>query len=295
MAVSDAVEKWSAQESDRASGEDGQSGTRTSRRVLTVTTTDPGNDTEADAEGAAGVPVLGEPHPRDFFKKLKRRRVRRVAHNYFEIDCDYEARGKEDQDNPLKEPPIIEYSSIREEEEITTDIYGYPIQTLAYEKPDPPERRPRSTRVMRITRNLPSYFDGIGSLYEDKVNSDTFRGYPPGTLYMNSLSATSVATDQFIYWRVIAEIYIRGARPGSTSARAWWLRRPHQGLYAKLINESDSSVWKFVPCIDGHGRRATRPMPLKEDGQQEFDKNAPAYFLEWEIFESISFNSMRLI
>ena len=292
MAVDTAKPKWSVDETDRSSQSSGDS--RTRRLTFTVTTDAPAQDTTDDAEQASGIPAFGDSHPRDFSARLVRRRARRVALTLFEVDCEYESRGADDQ-STLDEHPVKSYSSIITEEEIDVDIRGMPIQTMAFEGFDPPVRSPRSTRVLRVTRNMRNYFDGIGSLYEGKVNSDTFQGYPPGTCWLAALNADEVRSKNLSYWRITAEIHIRGAAPGSINARAWWKRVLHQGYYAKLINESDSSIWKRVPCIDDQGRRATKPMPLKLDGSQEFDKNAPAVWLEFEQFQSISFNSMRLL
>lgn len=112
--------------------------------------------------------------------------------------------------DPTKIPPKIHSGSARYEEAVTHDSRtGKPILNKAGLPFDPPLVRPVSNSVWTITRNEATW-DGSLTQYENHVNVDTFLGYAPNTVKVNSVTAERLVQADFgYYWEVTYEFEIR--------------------------------------------------------------------------------------
>jgi hypothetical protein len=220
---------------------------------------------------------------------------------HFEVAVSYESPPyKEPDENgqeqgPLAQPTQINYFSITSEEAIEDDITGKPIVTKNGE-PIEGLTRPISDLGIRLQKNFASFDPATFYLYSDCVNSDTFLGFPPGTLRIASIQAdeqfyTDEEGNEIIYFSIQVEIHAR--KPYQVpAAKSWYKRVRHEGYYIKESNSSNKSV----RALDNEGMPVSKPVLLDDECfQLPMPANAltvTADYLLFEVFEQISFASM---
>lgn len=259
----------------------------------------------ADNEGIVKfsplIPADKSPHPYFHGLRCNNVSVQRRGALHFEVAVSYESPPyKEPDENgqeqgPLAQPTQINYFSITSEEAIEDDITGKPIVTKNGE-PIEGLTRPISDLGIRLQKNFASFDPATFYLYSDCVNSDTFLGFPPGTLRIASIQAdeqfyTDEEGNEIIYFSIQVEIHAR--KPYQVpAAKSWYKRVRHEGYYIKESNSSN----KPVRALDNEGMPVSKPVLLDDEGfQLPIPANAltvTADYLLFEVFEQISFASM---
>lgn len=274
----------------------GRTGERTITRVFDVT--GPVSARTGEYELAFGVPRRGEVHPQFLFCWCRQVSSRRVSPILTEVTCTYKGSAGEDEaaNNPLLQPAEIRFGTITSEEAIDEDVNGNPISTFNGE-PIMGVTKPFSDLSIQIKKNIAAFAPLSFYGYIDRVNSDTFLTMPAGTLRIASIAADPVYTEDFAYWTVTVGIQAR--KPiRSTVDRAWWKRLRHEGYYVIDPDNTDQLVHAAK-----EGQNVRSPVPIKynpddlsdaDNGKEETDTEV-GHWIEFEIFEQVSFSSMGII
>lgn len=221
-------------------------------------------------------PVLGNGY------RLRSQAIDRNSPLVFTVKLGYKT-PEFDPNNPTDQPPwlkraTINFGSVTTDEPIDEDINGNAIQTAA-EEPIQGLTRPISDLVIKLKRAFQSFSAPAFYLYADSVNSDTFLGFPPGTLKASAPSASENEWEGFIYYDVEMDILAR--KPYRvTDDKAWHKRVKHSG-------------YRFKIPIAGTVADLPSPTPvnLTSTGQILPVGQLPE-FLTFEIFESVAFSGM---
>jgi hypothetical protein len=187
--------------------------------------------------------------------------------------------------------PTIDKGVRTVEMEVDEDYNGKPIQTANGEQAR--VRKLFRERVITITRNMPFFDDYVSSLYDDATNSDTFLGWPPGTVTVE-LSAQNVYDREIGYWKVRGVFYCR--RPyRTTSDKAWYARWRHEGFYERVDNAGPGAAGsRIIRAVDGNKEPVTKPVLLDKDGYR-IAAGSNAYWIENQLYGSLPFNDLGLI
>jgi hypothetical protein len=258
-------------------------------------------DNEGIVKFSSLVPADKSPHPYFHGLRCNNVSVQRRGALHFEVSVSYESPPyKEPDENgqeqgPLAQPTQINYFSITSEEAIEDDRTGKPIVTKNGE-PIEGLTRPISDLGIRLQKNFASFDPATFYLYSDCVNSDTFLGFPPGTLRIASIQAdeqfyTDEEGNEIVYFNIQVEIHAR--KPYQVpAAKSWYKRVRHEGYYVK----ESGSTNRAVRAIDKEGMPVSKPVLLDEEGfQLPIPADAlslTANYLLFEVFEQISFASM---
>jgi len=201
---------------------------------------------------------------------------------------------------PLSQPTIISYFTITSEEPIEDDIDGQPIAT-ANGEPFEGITRPISGSGVRLQKNFATFDPASFYLFIDCVNSDTFLGFPPGTLRIANISSdeqfyTDDDGNEVPYWSVSVEIHARKPYRVEPS-EAWYKRVKHEGYLVRYQDPFGSgTLMDPTRAVDENGLPAAKPVLLAEDGTKlPIPENAltvEPVFILFPVFEQVSFASM---
>jgi hypothetical protein len=189
-------------------------------------------------------------------------------------------------DNPLNQPPKIDWTDVETDEPIDVDFDGNPICTINGE-PIEGVTTKLADQVVTIQRNYASFSPSVTSAYRRSVSSDQFLGYAAGTAKMIRFSAKEVRGEGLpAYFDVTASIQFR--LPYRTTAdKAWHARVLNQGFYIK----SGSTI---IRATDSNGEPTVKPVLLKADGTRETTP-ASATFLEFRRYGALPYNALGLL
>jgi len=239
-------------------------------------------------------PRVRDAHPDYYILRAESVSIVKVAPLKFDVTVNYKSPAYRDgADVPWNQPTEIEYFGNSVDAEVDEDVNGNPIVTAAGEKIEGITRTFTDMGI-RLAKNFISFEPAAFYLYSDKVNSDTFAGFPPGTLKVQNIGAKEQWFEgQTPYVAVTCEIMARQPYR-TTNAKAWWSRVRHEGYYC--WNSGGTTVGK---AIDNQTKSPSdRPVLLDVNGKQiDMDLYTPptappAVWLEWELYETISFSSM---
>lgn len=269
--------------------------TASARREYNVFVSDP-NENELTVRLVPSLPREKSEHPLFPFLYCDAIEVQREGPRKFVYTANYKSRPYKDATNPqspLNEPVQISYFTISNEGGCEEDINGKPIVTRCGE-PVVGITRVYSDLGIRLTKNFGTFDPPSFYLFINTVNSDTFLGFPAGTLWIANISAEEqffeVEDVTLPYWKVTVEINAR--KPyRTTTDKAWYVRYRHQGF------RSFQTVGSFVlplKVIRG-GEPVTTPVLLDANGFEipESSSTEPnAVWLESQIYETRPFASM---
>jgi hypothetical protein len=148
--------------------------------------------------------------------------------------------------------------------------------------------RPISDLGIRLQKNFASFDPASFYTFIDCVNSDTFIGFPPGTLRIANIGAdeqfyTDENGNSIPFWSVQVEIHAR--KPYRTTPdKAWWKRYRHEGFYVKSGSQN-------VRAVDGNKEPVSQPVQLDEDGNKLADQTQSTW-VQRQVFAPVSFASM---
>jgi hypothetical protein len=201
---------------------------------------------------------------------------------YWEASVSYISSPYRDNSGPTNQPTEIETFSITNDEPIEEDVNGRAITTVNGERIYGVSR-PISDLGIRLTKRFRFFDPATFYAYIDCVNSDTFFGFPAGTLRIANISASEEWADDTPYANVSIEIHSR--KPyNTTNEKAWWKRVRHEGFYVRKNN-------RITRAKDDAGKDVVEPVMLNDDGSKLADQTQ-ARWLEFQVFNTISFNSM---
>jgi len=191
---------------------------------------------------------------------------RRGSTFYWDISADYttDVEGLfAKQDNPLLEPPDIEFGFERTTRIVTgsmkqeaasanvnmqTVIHSTGIVTSAGEPYDPPPEIEDSRPVLTVSRNEANFNVQLAVEYQDAINTDFFLGVFPGQAKISSITARRRQTNNLRYWRVTYRIVFR---------RDFWtlqlLDRGTFHLVGGIITHFQEDGMKRLGLLDGNG------------------------------------------
>lgn len=253
------------------------------------------SDTELDVRADARVPRELDFHP--LFTNMFCRGVdiSRKGPLSFSVTATYSGpeyeEGQPGTQDPTEQPNQVSFFTISSEEPIDEDADGNAITTECGE-PINGLTRPISDLGIRIQKNYKVFDPASFYLFIDCVNSDTFIGFPAGTLRIANISAdrqffVDSNRNTIEYWSVQLEIHAR--KPYRTTAdKAWYKRFRHEGYYNK-----DLVTNEIVRAVDENKEPVSQPVQLDQNGYKFANQN-DAFWLERRVFENVSFASLGL-
>jgi len=246
----------------------------------------------------------GTGHPQNPFYICDNIDVSQESPIFFTATAQYNSPSTEAGEDPVLDPPDISYTTISTTEPTDSDVSGNPIMTAAGETFEGVTMK-ISDLGIAIKKNYAIFDPQLFWSYINKVNSDSFLGFPPGTCIVDDISATLKANDETQYWEVSVRIIVRFPF-ARTDDQAWDIRLRHAG-YRCLDYEYDKDTGEpalddegneiIVPmrCVDGNQEDATQPMPLDEFGFQQDELEDPPVFVFFRLYGRVAFATMNLI
>jgi len=287
MTAGPALEMWSRQ-SGSVESPDGKQRRASFVRAFTVTLD--ATDSIEESLNASGLPLVNDKYPGTLFVICRRLTPTRISPVLAMVQADYAGevgKGGVD-DSPTSNEVVITWRSSITDQEIDQDINGNPIVTKNNEPIYGITER-IVDQMVTIERNFLAINIYSISDYLRSRNSDSFLGWPPGTVRIMDYSATNVITDGAAgFWRVQATFECRF--PYNTTAdRAWWKRVRHEGFLVRPSASEDPIIAR-----DTEGSPLTQMTLLKEDGTKETDP-ANAHWLEFETTAALPYSALGLI
>jgi hypothetical protein len=230
-------ETWESQQGSIQADETGISGETRLIRVFTWTSALPISST-VEVLIAPSTPKINDPHPTLFFARVRNVTVTQEGPSYGKINVEYDVAsagtGPGDGD-PTLQPPELRWSSVQTEEPIDEDINGQPITTPNGEAIFGLTETVYDLQLS-ISRNILTFSPEVTYLFQNKVNSEPFLGFPPGVVLCSNISATNVIDGSFNYVRFNVEFLFR-APLRTIPLRAWWKRVLCEGTQARYLRE----------------------------------------------------------
>lgn len=298
--IGSATKMWSRQNSNATLSENFRRMDLAFTEAYQVFTTH--DTTEMEVYLAPGLPQVAQSYPNFPFVYASSMSVDRVSPVFWIVTVEYKgelggvgggAATGGNEPSPLFAPPIIKFDDVETEEEIDVDFDGNPIVNTAGERVRGVKAL-FSDQVLTVTRNFASFNTYVQAVYRRSVNSDTFQGWPPGTVKLMKLSADNVFDQQIGYWKVTGVFQFRF--PYNTiPERAWYNRRVAMGLKQRKGTTGNDRN-KLIPTVDAHKQPATTPQYLDENGIQIEDiETTSPFWQETKLYGSLPYNALGLI
>lgn len=281
-----AVEKiWSGNNGSFVGNDDGTSSGQVVE-VLNVFVDDPENDNPMTVRASTLVPQLHASHPGNIYLFVANVDPVRVSPILFTTTVTYKTLSTAGDGNPLNEPAVISYRTIKEIGEIDEDIHGNPLVTANGEKIKG-VTRPFSNLVAIVKKNVATFNRQNFDNYIDHIDNSGFLGSTPGTAVLDDVNADPFEFSGFTFYTMVSVVKFR--KPvRTTAARAWWFRTLHEGFIVK----NDSG--ELVLAKDENGELESSPVRLKPDGTRE-TSNTTGHYLEFETLPTVNLTTSGII
>jgi hypothetical protein len=231
---------------------------------------------------APGLPALGSAYSDEFqFVVASGASTQRVSPIMYLLTVTYSGQGPAGEGFDFTGITIT-WSDTEADEPIDEDWNGNPIVT-ALDEPIEGVTMKIADQVVTIQRKFVDFSPSAVHAYRHSVNSDTFLGYPPGTARLVAYNATQANGG---IWDVSASIQFRYPYR-TTAAKAWWARVRHEGYYILKNN-------KKVRALDQNGEPMSRPVLLKENGEEETN-GQNAFWKEFQRYGYLPYNALGLL
>lgn len=255
---------------------------------------DSASDTTVDAESSIFLPAIGSQHPSNAFLTVRERNANRESPLYYLVDVLYSTEATDpENDDPIDTSAKLSFSTVQEEVGIDEDVNGDPLATVLGE---PYQGLTRVISDLQVTIEKPFLVFDPASFYlfNDRVNSDTFLGFPPGTARVVDIGADQVKNANVPHWMIRVVVQFR--KPyRTTDERAWWKRVRHEGYYENGGGGGDDPR---VRATDANREPTSQPVLLDRNGYKiNFTNGVPdedPYWLEFQVYEETSFSGMNL-
>lgn len=281
--VNPAVKAWTT-ESDASVSKDFRALDYLPIELYTFTTSP--DATDLDAYTASGLPAPGQLYPGTFNVYAERAQLKRLSPILWQAIVRY--KGAVDSSggpasNPLDQAAIVDWDDVEIEEEIDQDFDGNPIQTPTGEKIFGVKASFYDS-IARVQKNMLLFDNYTASAYRRAVNSDTFLGWPPGTVRCKKLSAKSIKNE---YYSVTGIFQCR-IPYNTTAAKAWYSRVRLEG-FEHFISLYGSV--KKVRAVDKLKQPTTKPVLLDENGFR-LPEGDPPVWVETKKYDSLPFAAL---
>ena len=179
--------------------------------------------------------------------------------------------------SPLSLPAVYEWSFAQSSRIIDFDTMGTPIVNSTGLPFQDPDETPIALPVMTIKKNQATYDNALAAAYVNAVNSDTFLTFPPDTVRVIDIAASSLE-DDFIgtYYAVSYSLELNLA--------TYKLKKVDAGLY-----ELDNGNLK--PILTQGGTEISEPALLDGSGAKLPSGGTPAIG-EWHIRNRLPFSGV---
>lgn len=262
------------------------------RRIFQVLTDTP--LTHADqVRDAAGMPLIGDAHPRDSGSVVQRIIPRQVDEKpeLWDVIVEYSSRSSQggiSDSNPLDRPPRFDWSTRRRTIPVVKTRFGcndsqsfvsQAIANSAGEPFDPPPLINESNMVLRITRNE-AFFDpdGIESLL-NCTNLEEFQGFEACSWLFTDVTSTRSFEGDNVFDTVTYTF--------ERDIGGWQLELLDQGYYEKASG-------KLKPARDEtENALPSKPVLLDGNGVKLALGSNPV-FLDFNVYEAKSFAPLNL-
>ena len=293
MTITDVYETYQESAGWTHAGEVG-SGKATAERTFQVTHS--GDERPAAILADPRIPKIGSAHPWNFYWRCRGSKADRKGPILTEVVSVYDTKSWEDGDdpdnpaNPLDAPPKVRVFTINVEEEIDEDIDGNQIAT-ANAEPINGVTMPIADMGIEVSRNLPTFNLTAIDDYMNTVNSAPFLGFETGRVKLVDIEATNIVEDDFAYWPATVVFQVR--KPiRTTAAKTWWKRVRHEGRKVRIVGIVD----RIEIAKDANQFQVSTPVLLYPNGEEITNvADTKEAWLEWEIMESIDFNTLNLL
>lgn len=203
----------------------------------------------------------------------------------WEVVCTYSSHSGDpakDDNNPMVHPPDIHWGSWGETRALYQDFNDKKFVNSAGQPLDPPVERRFKYPALTVVRNEATFPVMLVQSYWDRLNSDVFNGWPPGTVKVEDIRAASQYREAQGFFRVTYEFLFRN--------EGWKHYEIDHGTYHLEENDSGDKEKTANKC---KGIATTNDMPLDGNGdlltQAEID--AGNFVVnEWVLFERKPFS-----
>lgn len=185
------------------------------------------------------------------------------------------------EDNPELEPVKRNWSRERVMLPLIRDLDGKPVMNTVGETFDPPVEVRRSLPKLTFVRNEIGWTGSTSLAFLDHVNSISFAGGAPGTVYCDDITAEERFKRGASYW-VVTYVFLFDPRG--------WQPRPINIGYYQYIAGKRSRI------KDKDGDFIAVPVPINFVGTVIPESTLPgaAVYLDFKGYDSIDFNSLGL-
>ena len=279
--------------------------TRTHVVPYTITLDDGTNDTTETVERAAqlqgDLPSEHDTHPLNNSLRVTSINTTQKSVIYYESKVTYSTkpfRQGQENDSALQFAAELEYFSATELKRVDDDFDGNPLENNETREQFSMEVEQVDLGVT-IKKNM-LVFNGVSIyLFTNKVNSDTFLGFPPGTAKIHSIQANTAVEDDVTYYEVTVQILFRQARANQSPEFAWYQRIKHEGYYAMFNGNKARIYQKNAAPYDltddpTDATAITQPVLLKENGEILGENDTP-YFLLVKQYGQTPFANLGLL
>ena len=239
-------------------------------------------------DGTTKVPFIWQSHPYDEFLFVKSKSVEAVGPFHFRVMVDYDCTldiTTQTPITPLLQPPEVSWTFAGSNEQIDTDVDGYPITNSAGESFDPPITKDHSDLVLRYTRNEQTFDKSVAADYKDAVNSDVFLGFGAGHVLCTMFEASQMRAAALTYYRVRYEFRVRYDEVktrdtnGDIQTQVFgWAKRIRDEGFREWIGTNPDGSPKYRAITDENGQKISQPHLLDGIGFKLSDaaiKNPP--------------------
>lgn len=160
-----------------------------------------------------------------------------------------------DDHNPMVHPPDIHWSSWGETRALYEDFNGKKFVNTAGQPLDPPVERRFKYPALTVVRNEKTFPVMLVQSYWDVLNSDVFNGWPPETVKVDDIRASSQYREAQGFFRVTYEFLFRneGWKHYELDAGPTHLEKNTAGDNERVTNKCKGIATTNVLPLDGKG------------------------------------------
>lgn len=262
----------------------------TASRSWSVVLSEPGDSptkVKQSLQQAGELPNEGDAHPDNSFLICRNVNIVEDDHIYYLAKAIYRSIPFEagEAGEPWDTSATVSYRSVTSTADVDEDYNGEIIANPGTDEPVFGVQR-RVSDVLAIIKRPFLVFSGPTIRgFMDKVNTDTFLGFPPGEGMVQTISADESTYEQIKYYNVTAEILFRTPYR-TTSSKSWYHRRILKGYYEKIPNQTEPKR-----IVDLEKNPVSTPHLIDDTGLR-LDPGSTPYTEERKLYGEVAFSGM---
>lgn len=264
--------------------------TYTAQRTFDILLDSGTTDNSVTVRINALLPRFRDPHPSSLALRVDDVNINRETVILYKAVVSYSSSpspdGQDPNQSPLTLPVDIKWSVVKTDREITEDADGNGIVNDGTDEPIYGVMRPFHDLQATLVKNFLTFNPAAQYLFADKVNSDTFLGFPPGVAKIDSLTPEDAVDDNLNYFKVTLVVDFR-VPYRTTPEFAWYYRAIRRGF-------KEFKDGKVIEAVDDFKKPVTVPVQLKADGTRVPIGDA-AEFKLIKIFDTTPFNALGFL